>query len=96
MIKQKETCWKRISILEKAVVQGTVRDALTYIMNMIIDAYKVFQMPEAEGNRIFFHVKDVQNWDVYNYFMSTYSNMNRFKSFNLIKTGYSSNLLWSA
>lgn len=51
-------------------------------------------MPEAEGNRIFFHVKDVQNWDVYNYFMSTYNNMNRFKSFNLIKTGYSSNLLW--
>jgi predicted Zn-dependent protease len=63
-------------------------------MNMITDTYKSFQMLEAEGNRIFFHVKDVQNWDFYNYFMSTYSNMNKFKSFNLIKTDYSNNLLW--
>lgn len=32
--------------------------------------------------------------DFYNYFMSIYSNMNKFKSFNLIKADYSNNLLW--
>lgn len=65
-------------------------------MSIITDIYKSFQMLEVKGNRNFLHVKDTQNWDFYNHFTSTHTNMNKIKSFDLIKTDYSSDLLWIA
>lgn len=55
-------------------------------MSMIADIYKSFQMSEVEDNKNFLHMKGAQDWDFYNYFTSTHSSMNKFKSFSLIKT----------
>lgn len=51
-------------------------------------------MPKTKGHNNFFHVFTAEKWDFYNYFVSTHENINKFKSYKLIRDDYINGIQW--
>ncbi|KAG1560891.1 hypothetical protein G6F49_002300 [Rhizopus delemar] len=56
--------------------------------------FKSFKMPKTKGHNNFFHVFTAEKWDFYNYFVSTHENINKFKSYKLIRDDYINGIQW--